>query len=54
MQRASALVSADSPSHGGHVAVYVLDINQLSLLTPFDSVLVSVLSLWPFQLYFIP
>ena len=31
-----------SPSHGGDVAVYVLDINQPSLPTPFYSVLVSV------------
>ena len=30
------------PSHGGGVAVYVLDLNQPSLLTPFYSVLVSV------------
>ena len=29
-------------SHGGDVAVYVFDINQLSLLTPFYSVLVSI------------
>ena len=31
-----------SPSSGGDVAVYVLDINQPSLPTPFYSVLVSV------------
>ena len=31
-----------SPSHGGCVAVYVFDINQVSLPTPFHSVLVSV------------
>ena len=31
-----------SPSRGGDVAVYVLDINQPSLPTPFYSVLVSV------------
>ena len=30
------------PSRGGNVAVYVFDINQLSLPTPFYSVLVSV------------
>ena len=42
-----------SPSHGGDVAVYVFDINQLSLSTPFYSVLVSVSFLWSFQLYFI-
>ena len=31
-----------SPSHGGDVAVYIYDINQPSLPTPFQSVLVSV------------
>ena len=31
-----------SPSCGGDVAVYIFDINQLSLPTPFYSVLVSV------------
>ena len=31
-----------SPSRGGDVAVCVFDINQPSLPTPFDSVLVSV------------
>ena len=31
-----------SPSRGGDVAVYVFDINQPSLPTLFDSVLVSV------------
>ena len=31
-----------SPSRGGDVAVYVFDINHLSLATPFYSVLVSV------------
>ena len=31
-----------SPSCGGDVAVYVFDVNQLSVLTPFYSVLVSV------------
>ena len=44
-------VPVGSPSSGGNVAVYVLDINQLSLPTPFYSVLVSfsvfmALSLW--------
>ena len=34
-------VLVGSPSHGGDVTVYVLDINQPSLPTPFDSVLVS-------------
>ena len=47
-------VSSGSPSCGGDVTVYVSDINQPGLLTPFYSVLVSILSLWPFQLYFIP
>ena len=35
-------VLVGSPSHGGDVTVYVLDINQPSLPTPFDSVPVSV------------
>ena len=35
-------VPADSPSRGGDVKVYVFNINQPSLLTPFYSVLVSV------------
>ena len=35
-------VSAGSPLHGGDVMVYVKDINQMSLPTPFRSVLVSV------------
>ena len=35
-------VPAGSPSRGGDVAVYVSDINQPSLPTPFYSVLVSV------------
>ena len=35
-------VPTGSPSRGGDVAVYVLDINQLSLPTPLYSVLVSV------------
>ena len=35
-------VPASSPSHGGDVVVYVLDINQPSLPTPFYFVLVSV------------
>ena len=45
---------AGSPSRGGDVTVYVLNINQLSLPTPFYSVLMSISPLWPFQLYFIP
>ena len=35
-------VSVGSPSHGGDVLVYVFDINQPSLPTPFYSVLVSI------------
>ena len=38
----SSMVPADSPSGGGGVAIYVFDINQPSLPTPFCSVLVSV------------
>ena len=36
------LVPMGSPSHCVHVAVYVFDINQPSLPTPFHSVLVSI------------
>ena len=36
------LVRAGSPSRGGDVGVYVLDMNQPSLLTPFDSVRLSI------------
>ena len=50
----SLVVPTGSPSRGGDVAVYVFNINQLSLPTPFYSVLVSVSVLWSFQLYFIP
>ena len=35
-------VPTGSPSRGGDVAVYVFDINQPSLSTPFYSVLVSI------------
>ena len=35
-------VPAGSPPRGGDVAVYVSDVNQLSLPTPFYSLLVSV------------
>ena len=35
-------VPTGSPSRGGDVAVYVFDINQPSLPTPFCSVLVSI------------
>ena len=44
-------VPTGSPSRGGDVAVYVFDINQPSLLTPFYSVLSSVSVLRSFQLY---
>ena len=37
-----SLVCADSTSRGGDVAVYVLNINQLSFSTPFYFVLVSI------------
>ena len=46
--------TGSSPSRGGDVAVYVVDINQPSLPTPFYSVLVSISVLWSFELYFIP
>ena len=36
------VLPTDSPSRGGDVAIYVFDINQPSLPTPFYSVLVSV------------
>ena len=36
------LLPRGSPSRGGGVAVYVFDINQLSLPTPFYSVLVPI------------
>ena len=35
-------VPIGSPSRGGYVTVYVYDMNQPSLPTPFNSVLVSV------------
>ena len=38
----SHTVRAGSPSRGGDVVVYVFDINHLSLLTPFDFVLLSI------------
>ena len=38
----NSTVPMDSPSHGGHLMVYVYDTNQLSLTTPFSSVLVFV------------
>ena len=42
-------VPAGSPSRGGDVTVYVLD-----LPTPFILFLCLFLSLWPFRLYFVP
>ena len=45
-------VPAGSPSRGGDVTVYVADVNQPSLPTPFCSVLVSVSVFM--ALYFIP
>ena len=50
----SVSVPKGSPSRGGDVAVYVFDINQLSLPTPFYSVLVPVSVLQSFHLDFIP
>ena len=48
-------VPTGSPSRGGDVAVYVKDINQPSLPTPFYTVLVSISVFWPpIQLYLIP
>ena len=35
-------VPAGSPSRGGDIVVYVFDINQPNLPTPFDSILVSI------------
>ena len=46
-------IPAGSPSRGGDVTVFVFDINQPSLPTPFYSVLVCISVLWSFQLYFI-
>ena len=42
------------PSRGEEVTVYVLDMNQPSLPTPFHSVLVSVSVFMALSLYFIP
>ena len=47
-------VPMGSPSHGGDVAVYVFDINQPSLPTPFHSVLVSVSVFMTLSTVFIP
>ena len=41
-EHSASWVLAGSPSRGGDVAIYVSDINQPSLHTPFYSVLVSV------------
>ena len=51
-----SVVMALSMVRGGDVAVYVYDMNQPSLPTPsfFILFLCLFLSLWPFQLYFIP
>ena len=50
----SAKVPVGSHSYGGDVAVYVLDINQLSLPLLFILFWCLFLCLWPFQLYLIP
>ena len=47
-------IPAGSPSRGGDVTVYVLDINQPSLPTLFILFLCLFLSPWSFQLYFLP
>ena len=47
-------VSADSPSRGGDVAVYVIDINQPNLPTPFYYVVMSISVFMALSLYFIP
>ena len=47
-------VPAGSPSRGGDVTVYVLDISQPSSPTLSILFLYLFLSLWPFQLHFIP
>ena len=51
-------VPPGSPSRGGDGAVYVFNINQPSLPTPLKKIqilfLCLFLSVWPFQLYFIP
>ena len=44
-----SIVPKGSPSRGGDVAVYVFDINQLSLPTPFYSVLASICHYGPFN-----
>ena len=49
-----SVVMALSMVRGGDVAVYVYDMNQPSLPTALLLFLCLFLSLWPFQLYFIP
>ena len=46
---ADECVLVGSPSRGGDVVIYVFDINQPSLPTPFYSILVSLSALWSFQ-----
>ena len=48
------LVPADSPSRGGDVAVYIFDINKPNGPRLFIQFLCLFLSIWPFQLHFIP
>ena len=48
------VVPADSPSRGGDGTVYVLDVKQPSLPTLFTLFLCLFLSLWSYQIYFIP
>ena len=48
------MVHAGSALRGGDVTVYVIDVNQPSLPTLFILFLCLFLSLWPFNLYFIP
>ena len=50
----SVQIPVGSPSRGGDIAVFVLDIDQQSLPTLFVLSLCLFLSLWSFQLYFIP
>ena len=52
--RAPQKVPTGSSSRGGDVTVYVFNINQPSLPTPFTLFLCLFLSFWPFQLYFTP
>ena len=47
-----SFVPTGSPSRGGNVTVYVCDINQPSLPTPFHSVLVSVSVFMPLSTVF--